>query len=187
MIDPYDTRRVSVRLASRLRALGVIAGCAVALVFVCIVAFLVYDTARPPDIEPYATSGVVIVGVTDEPFTITPQDLMALDCTGASASGSGSGQMGESKAGTVKAYGPYLEDFLALYGCSVDDFRRIRILCKDGYSVTLRPELLEGEPILSVADGKDALSAYQRPLRLVIPGEETGKWAFGVLRMEFTR
>jgi hypothetical protein len=187
MVDPYDTRRAGARFILRLRALGVAVACAVALVLIGVAAFFVYDMARPPDIGLYATSGVVIVGVTDEPLIVTPADLMALDCTGASATGSGSGQMGESKAGTVKAYGPYLEDFLALYGCSMDDFRRIRVMCKDGYSVILRPELLEGEPILSVADGKEALSAYQRPLRLVIPGEETGKWAFGVLRMEFTR
>jgi hypothetical protein len=61
----------------------------------------------------------------------------------------------------------------------------VKLYCKDGYTVILRTDTLEGDPILSVANGKDALEPYQWPLRLVIPGDDTGRWAFGIIRIEF--
>jgi hypothetical protein len=187
MRDPFDTSRLSVALVVRLRTLVVICGCSAAMVVLVFAGLSAYNTLKPPDISAYETSGIAIGGLGEEDFIVTPSDLMVLDCTNASATGSGFGQAGESRAGKVLAYGPYLSDFVALYGFELRDFSRIRVYCKDGYSVILRPELLQGEPILSVADNKEALSAYQRPLRLVIPGEATGTWAFGILRMEFVR
>jgi hypothetical protein len=141
---------------------------------------------RPPDIAAYAGESVSIGGIGQADFIVTIEELAALECTDVSAAGTGSGGQGQSKAGTVKAYGPLLETFLASMGHSLAEYERVKVYCKDGYGVVLRPELLEGEPVLSVAAGKDALDNYQRPLRLVIPGESTGKWCFGVMRMEFS-
>jgi hypothetical protein len=187
MQDPFDITRPRVTLGAHLRACVVIFACIAVMVVLVFAGLLAYNAVKPPDVSAYGTSGIAIGGLTSEDFIVTPVELMQLDCTGATATGTGSGQTGETKAGTVKAYGPSLSDFVAQYDCELSDFRRIRVYCKDGYSVILRPELLEGEPILSVADGREALSLYQRPLRLVIPGEATGKWAFGILRMEFVR
>jgi hypothetical protein len=187
MQDPFDPVRPRVALGARLRAFAVICVCAVLMALVVSGGLLAYGALKPPDVSAYEGQGIAIGGLADKDFIVTPATLMQLDCTGAAALGSGSGQAGESKAGTVKAYGPYLADFVAQYGYELGDFRRIKVYCKDGYSTILRPELLEGKPILSVAAGKEALSLYQRPLRLVIPGEATGKWAFGILRMEFER
>jgi hypothetical protein len=196
MQDPYARRTTSPyakkapSLSGRLwRVLGV------SLIFVVVAAlgslgvFGIYSIVRPPAIEAYAQDGISISGITDEDFLITPEELIAYDCTRTAIEGTGSGQAGESKAGRIRAYGPYLEDFLASYGCSIEDFRRIRVLCKDDYTVILRPERFEGEVdvILSVAEDKDALLPYQRPLRLVIPSESTGQWAIGVVRIEFIR
>jgi hypothetical protein len=187
MRDPFDPAHPRMALRARLRALAVICVCVVLMALVVLGGLFAYGALKPPDVSAYEGQGIAIGGLADKDFIVTPAELMQLDCTGAAASGLGSGQAGESKAGTVKAYGPYLADFVVQYGYELSDFRRIKVYCKDGYSTILRPELLEGEPILSIAAGKEALSLYQRPLRLVIPGEATGKWAFGILRMEFER
>jgi hypothetical protein len=187
MRDPFDGTRPRVVLRARLSALVVIFSCVMVMVVLAFAGFLAYNALKPPDVSAYETTGIAISGLASDDFIVTPAELVQLDCASASATGTGSGQAGETKASTVKAYGPYLSDFVARYGFELSDFRRIRVYCKDGYSVILRPELLEGEPILSVADGREALSLYQRPLRLVIPGETTGRWAFGILRMEFVR
>jgi hypothetical protein len=187
MQDPFVGTRLRVALGTRLSAFVVIFSCIAVMAVLALAGLLVLNAIKPPDVSAYEASGIAISGLASEDFIVTPAELMQLDCTGASATGTGSGQAGETKAGTVKAYGPLLSDFVSQYDCELSDFRRIRVYCKDGYSVILRPELLEGEPILSVADGREALSLYQRPLRLVIPGETTGKWAFGILRMEFVR
>jgi hypothetical protein len=185
--DPYDEKRPKTKLTGRLRSAGVIVGCVVVLVVLAAAGLLVFNTLTPPNITAYAADGISISGLSDEDYIVTPDQLIGLDCEQTSASGSGSGQFGESKAGSVAAYGPFLETFLQSQGFSLSDFTRIKVYCKDGYSVILRPDMLEGEPILSVADGSEALAPYQRPLRMVIPGETTGKWAFGILRMEFVR
>ena len=141
----------------------------------------------PPDISAYANQGITIAGLESEDFIVTPAELLGLEIITESATGTGGGQAGESKTGTITSYGPYMETFLQSHGHTLTDFGRIRILCKDGYSVTYRPELLEGAIIMSVADNHSPLAHYQQPLRMVIPGDKTGNWAFGVLRIEFVQ
>jgi hypothetical protein len=167
-------------------AFRVVAVCAVVLLVLAVAGYFAYSTLRPPDIEGYATQGVSIAGLEDADFLITPAQLTELDCVSKRATGTGAGEQGQSKVGAVQAYGPLMETFLQSYGHTLSDFKRIKVFCKDGYTVILRPEQLEGEIILSVADDKTALAAYQTPLRMVIPGEATGRWAFGILRIEFS-
>jgi hypothetical protein len=40
---------------------------------------------------------------------------------------------------------------------------------------------------MSISNDKDALEEYQQPLRLVIPSEESGNWAYGVVSIDFNR
>ena len=40
--------------------------------------------------------------------------------------------------------------------------------------------------ILSVAKGNKPLDEYQQPLRIVIPGGDSGNWARMVVKIEFT-
>ena len=140
-----------------------------------------------PDISDYESVGVSISGIEEEDFIVTPADLAELDCVEQTVTGTGAGPQGESKAGTVTAYGPTLETFLAQYGLETTDFTRINFFCKDGYTVTLARDALEDEAILSLASGDEALAAYQQPLRLVVPDESSGQWCYGVLRIEFER
>jgi hypothetical protein len=187
LANPYDDSKPRVRATSRLRSALVVMACTLILAVLGGAGWLAWDTLRPPDYRAYASDGISVAGLGDEDFIVTPEQLAALDCERTSATGTGGGQAGESKAGSVDAYGPLMETLLGTWGYSLADFKRIKVYCKDGYSVILRPELLEGDPVLSVADGADPLEPYQRPLRMVIPGEVTGKWAFGVMRIEFVR
>ncbi len=184
--DPYTPQAIE----KRRRRNWFIARVSAAVVAVLVVAFIAYsiwDEVRPADIASYADTPITIVGLTEEEFTITPQDLVEMDCVRLTASGSGSGRgvSGASKAGFVAAYGPLLEDFLNQFGYTQTDFRRIKVYCSDGYTVILRGETLEYDIVMSVASGKNSLYAKQKPLRLVIPDEQSGKWAYGVTKIEF--
>jgi hypothetical protein len=130
--------------------------------------------------------GISISGLEEEDFIITPAQLADLAVVETSASGMGQGQEGESKAGTVTAYGPSLAAFLEGYDYTIADFRTITFYCKDGYKTILRPSRMEtDEVIMSFASGKEPLELYQQPLRLVIPEGDTGQWCFGIMRIEF--
>jgi hypothetical protein len=192
--DPYEGKRKAAPKEKRAksgRRLGRLARVLIITIAVLLVGgaggFGLYSWLQPPNITAYADQGITISGLESQDFIVTPAELLELEIVTETASGTGGGQMGESKAGTITSYGPYMETFLQSHGHTLGDFGRIRILCKDGYSVTYRPELLEGEIIMSVADDKSPLANYQRPLRMVIPGDKTGNWAFGVLRIEFVK
>jgi hypothetical protein len=174
------------RSARRRRlAIGIIAAFAV-LVIAVVSSFLAYDNLRTANISSYAQSGISVSGLEDEDFIITPETLKDYEIVNLSTTGTGKGEGGESKAGTVNAYGPSMESFLATYGYTLTDFRSIRFLCKDGYTTVLRPSRMEDEVvIMSFAAGKEPLKRYQQPMRIVIPDGDTGQWCFGILRIEF--
>ena len=184
--NPY-TPQAQAKQRKRNKRLAKVFGGVLGVLIVAVAAFLVWDEVRPIDYGAYATQEITIVGLTDDAFTVTPEDLADLECVRMTASGTGQGVGGASKAGIVAAYGPLLETFLDQYGYTQTDFRRIKCYCSDGYTVVLRGETLEYDIVLSIASGKDALYEVQRPLRLVIPDEQSGKWAYGVTRIEFTK
>jgi hypothetical protein len=189
LVDPYDkTVKRKVKQTSKARRRLLLAFLAAALVVIASAgAFIVYDNLRTADISAYAQTGISISGLEEQDFIVTPEGLSALKIVKTSTTGSGMGEGGESKAGTVYAYGPSLEALVASHGYAVSDFRSITFLCKDGYRTTLRPSRLgDEEVILSFAAGQVPLAPYQQPLRLIIPGGDTGQWCFGILRIEFT-
>lgn len=133
------------------------------------------------DISDYGEDQILITGLTEEDFCITPNQLLELECVSETAQGK------SAKAGTVKAYGPTMETFLASYGKTFEDFRSIKLIASDDYKVTLgRATWEKYDIILSVANGNKALEDYQQPLRIVIPGGDSGNWARMVVRIEFT-
>ena len=135
-----------------------------------------------PGLADYGDEPIVISGLMEEDFTITANELMALDRISRTATGA------TAKAGTVKAYGPLLDTFLAQYGYKASDFYKIRFLCADEYKVVLRDEYLtDYEIVLAVAYQDGPLPENMRPLRLLIPGAESSKWAYAVTRIEFER
>jgi hypothetical protein len=132
------------------------------------------------DISAYGDAPVAISGLTDEDFTVTPNELAALECVSRSATGE------TAKAGTVKAVGPLLDVFLADYGKKSSDFNRIRFIASDGYRVVLRDEYLtDYEVVLSIASGGEPLPESERPLRILIPEAESGMWEYSCIRIEF--
>ena len=134
------------------------------------------------DISAYGDTPITVSGLLEEDFTVTPNELAALECVSRTATGA------MAKAGTVKAYGPLLNTFLAQYGVSASDFYKIRFLCADEYKVVLRDEYLtDYEVVLAVAYQDGPLPEEMRPLRLLIPEAESNKWAYAVTHIEFER
>lgn len=163
------------------------AALAVAAALVLAALLCAWNVVRGPNIGAYADEGISIAGLQEEDFTVTPAQLAELKCSQLSVEGQGKGQGGESKAGVVTAYGPTLARFLEAYDCEPSDFARIVVTCSDGYKVTLHGDVLEQTVLLSIAKGKSPLDEAHRPMRLVIPSEESGKWCYGVASIEFQR
>lgn len=135
-----------------------------------------------PSLADYGDEPIVVSGLLDDEFTVTPNELSALECVSRTATGA------TAKAGTVKAYGPLLDTFLAQYGCKTTDFFKIRFLCADEYKAVLRDEYLtDYEIVLAVAYQDGPLPEEMRPLRILIPEAESSKWAYAVTRIEFER
>ncbi len=133
------------------------------------------------DISAYKDQQIKIIGLLDEDFYITPGELSEMECTSATAQGK------SAKAGTVKAYGPTMETFLEHYGKTFDDFRSIRCVASDDYVVTLgRASWEKYDIIMSIANGSEPLYESQQPLRIVIPGANSGNWIRTVTSIEFT-
>jgi hypothetical protein len=134
------------------------------------------------DISAYETDEIVVSGLLDEDFTITPKELLALDCVSRTATGA------TEKAGTVSATGPLLDTFLAQYGCKASDFSRIRFLAKDEYRTVLRGEYLtDYDVVMAVSSGSKPLAEGFRPMRLLIPEAESNMWIYAVIRIEFVK
>lgn len=128
----------------------------------------------------YAESAIIVSGLTDAEFTVTPGELAKLECVSASASGQ------SAKAGTVKGAGPGLDTFLAEYGRSPEELELARFIASDGYRVTLREKTLTGgEVILAITGGAGPLPRSERPMRLIIPGADSSAWVYAVERIEF--
>lgn len=132
------------------------------------------------DISAYADTPIEISGLTDEEFTVTAQELAQLELVKVKAQGQ------TEKAGTVTGIGPTLQTFLAQYGRSIEEFKKIRFFCSDDYKIVLKGEYLtDYEIVMALCKGSDPLPKKQQPLRIVIPEAESGKWAYGVVRIEF--
>ena len=135
---------------------------------------------KQADISAYGAAPIEICGLTEEEFTITPNDLAELECVSRTATGA------TAKAGTVSVRGPLLDTFLEQYGCRAADVHKIRFLCADGYKAVLKGEYLTNyEVVLAISSGAQPLPEACRPLRLLIPEAESSLWAYSVVRIEF--
>lgn len=138
-------------------------------------------TGCKADISEYENEKIQIVGLLEEDFYITPGELAELECIETVAHGK------TAKAGTVEAYGPTLETFLAQYGKSLDEFYSVKFYAKDDYTVTLGKQTFEKcDVILSIARGSEPLYEGQQPLRIVIPEADSGKWTYMITEIQFT-
>ena len=132
------------------------------------------------DISAYGDRQIRVSGLLEEDFYVTPNELSRLKCVSETATGA------TAKAGTVTGWGPTLDTFLGSYGREKSEFKCIRFTASDGYEVVLGPVTWDRRTvILSVANGTEPLEEYQQPLRLVIPGGNSGNWARMVTEMVF--
>lgn len=136
-------------------------------------------TACGPSVEDriadYANIPITISGL-GEDFTITPKELSALKLETVDAS---------ARSDSFQITGPSLETFLKHYGYSISDIAKVRFVCSDDYKVVLAKQSLENyDIILGIAEADAPLSEKRRPLRMIIPGQDSAKWAYGVVRIE---
>ena len=145
-----------------------------------IICLLASCGGKVADISEYGDTPITISGLKAEEFTVTPNELAALECVSRTAAGK------TAKAGTVNATGPLLDTFLAQYGKSTSDFERIRFIASDFYRVVLKDEYLtEYEIVFAVSNGNVPLIAEHRPLRILIPDADSSMWEYAVVRIEF--
>ena len=136
------------------------------------------------DISAYADTKIEVTGLTDEDFYITPQELSEMDCVSVNASG----EKKEAGDYTTKAYGPTLQSFVEQYDESLDNFSMVRVSSTDDYTVMLGPVSWDDKDvILSIANGSEALTKDQQPMRIVIPDGKSGNWVRMVTKLEFVR
>lgn len=158
-----------------------IAGIAAAVVAALAIAFAVWWFLVPPDILSYAEEPITIIGLESEEVTVTPAELLGLDCESLSVSGTNAAGGNAS----ASAYGPTLETLLQAHGRTTSDYVKVRFHCKDGYKVVLRDiDLADTEVLLGVSKGKIPLEEYQQPLRIVMPGTNANQWCYCVTRIE---
>ncbi|MCD8208706.1 MAG: hypothetical protein LUD72_12270, partial [Bacteroidales bacterium] len=149
-----------------------------------VAAVLIYMGVRywgKADISSYGDELIQVEGLTDEIFNVTPNELAEMDCVSDVAVGQ------TEKAGTVRAYGPTLETFVENYGRTLDEFYSIEFIAYDGYTSVLGKATWDKyEVILSIADGNQPLEDWRQPMRVVIPGADSGRWIYGVGMITFT-
>lgn len=134
------------------------------------------------DISAYENEQILVTGLGDD-FYVTPKELAKLPLETVTATGQ------TQKAGTVSGIGPSMDTFLEVYGngAEKEDFKQVKFYAKDNYTTALVRSFQEGEIILSIASGNSPLHEGQQPLRIVIPGEDSGTWIYMVTAIEFTR
>ena len=154
---------------------------AISLAAVILVCFLLTACGtKLPDISEYGDTPIEIAGLLDEEFTITPNELAKMKCEDLSAKGA------TAKAGTVSGVGPTLITFLKQYDKTPADFGKIRFIAADEYRITLVGSKHTDDTVLfSISGSSKPLSKVEQPMRLVIPGADSGQWIYSVIRIEF--
>lgn len=153
------------------------------ILFVCIISILLSgcSTRLKADISSYQDEKILIIGLEDENFYITPAELAEMECVNETQTGK------TAKAGTVNAVGPTMETFLEKYDKKQTDFEKIKFYARDDYyTYILEEDLKDSTIILSIADGDNPLGGSEQPLRILIPGAESSKWIRMVDKIEFT-
>ncbi len=165
----------------RAKRLLIVIACVVAAIVAAVVIFFAVNYWGKADISAYGEDIIQVEGLTDEIFDVTPNELAEMDCVSDVAVGK------SEKAGTVRAYGPTLETFVENYGRTLDEFYSVEFLAYDGYKSKLGEATWDKyDVILSIAEGNKPLEDWRQPMRVVIPGEDSGRWIYGVGVITFT-
>ena len=134
------------------------------------------------DLSVYKDTEITISGLQETDFTITVEDLTALDMVSRKTSA----KRANGETVSITAEGPLLDIFLAAYGYKQTDFTRIRFIASDNYSIALTQNVLQNrEVILAVADGGSPLKEEDQPVRVVVPGERAMYWVRMLSKISF--
>jgi hypothetical protein len=151
-----------------------------ALLFILCIAVSSCGAKVTADISAYGDTPIKIIGLAEEEFTVTPNELAKLECVSISASGK------TEKAGSVNSVGPLLDTFVTEYGKKLTDFKTVRFLASDQYQVSFSGDKLTDYTIvMSLASEKDPLPENMRPMRLLIPEADSNNWIYAVIQIEF--
>ncbi len=162
----------------RARRLLIIVAGVVAALFVALYLYLSLSHGGRADISEYGDDPILISGLLDEDFFVTPNELAELKCVS---------EVGVKKSDPVLIYGPTLETFVAEYGRTLDDFYSVSIYAYDNYTVTIgKATWNKYEVILCISDGNEPLAEDHRPLQLAIPGARAHSWIYQIKEIEFT-
>jgi hypothetical protein len=184
----YDLGTHEAKSKGRGRKLTTLIAAVVIVVVVCVAGYFIWDTVREPDIAEYSDVAVQVVGLTDasgnavDGATLTAAEIYSLDCERISATNtSDKAGQGSSVEKTAYGFGATMEAWLAQYGHTLTDYKRIIVHCKDGYETAILPgDTLTGEVYISIAKGKDALPEDMQPMRLIMPEMPPSQWVYGI-------
>ncbi len=165
----------------RAKRLLIVCAGVVAAIVVAVLIYMGVNYWGTADISAYGNEIIQVEGLTDEIFDVTPYELAEMDCVSDVAVGQ------TEKAGTVRAYGPTLETFVENYGRTLDEFYSVTFKAYDGYITKLGEATWDKyEVILSISEGNKPLEDWRQPMRVVIPGADSGRWEYGVGVITFT-
>lgn len=152
------------------------------IILICLMYAVMFASCGVDDIDVsgYSDSAIELTGLGDEPVTVTPADLKAMDCKTLKTEST------SDKIGKVRATGPELDTVLAAYGRSKKDFSKIVIHGSDEYDVKLLNDYItEHDIYLAIGIDGEPLDEESRPCRIIIPGSDSAYWVRMVTGIEF--
>ena len=138
------------------------------------------------DISSYEDVEIIIEGLDDEPFTVTPGQLADMKLDSVKVDVHEVELLPDQVQERGKAIGPTLETFLDEFGYSIDDIRSMKVYNGKDASTAYVHTLTEEKIVLSVANGRKALGDKEAPLRIAVADTDAGEWAGWIRRIVFT-
>ena len=134
------------------------------------------------DISAYEDATLTLSGIQDEDIVLTIADLKAMECETIKTEST------SDKIGEVRATGLWLDTILEQYGCTQEDFHKIKFYGDDQYDVNLYTDYLAEHPIM-LAYGIDGqpLDEESAPLRIIIRNSDSAYWVRLVTKIEFEK
>ena len=162
-----------------------ITGILAAAVVICWLRLAFGPAILTADISAYQDVTIEIVGISDQPFLITPAELSSMKKKAISVPVHEGEVAADEIPETGKAIGPTLDTFLKKYGKTTDDFRSMRVYTQKETSTAYVRTMKEEELILSIANGRKPLGEKQAPLRIASESMRAEEWSGWIRRIEF--
>ena len=134
------------------------------------------------DISSYENEQIELIGIEEEPVSLTIADLKAMDCKTLKTEST------SDKIGKVRATGPELDTVLGSFGAAKADFSKIIINGSDEYDVKLLKDYItEHDIYLAIGIDGEPLDEESAPCRIIIPKSDSAYWVRMVKSIEFVK